>query len=228
MPDLSTIIQVVSLPIALVALIISIGSFYYDRKPRIHTTSKNIGVNYRVPADYEFTIKNVSQNPAKDILVSVKLIHNEKAHDIGEYKRDYLNPEEEEVIRDISERINSKLEDLKLLIRTDSISPEELEFGTTEHVIEVLEKLYEENESQIICLYRIDNDFKINIEFKITCKADILISMRDKFRYNFEVSFNKRDLDDLNINEQDAAIAISYYYENNFFFVMKPSTGKWK
>ncbi len=80
MPDLT------SLSIALGAMIISIVSFYYGRKPLINIAIKDIGTNYTVPTDYEFTIKNVSKNPAEDVLVSVKLIYNETPHNIGNYK----------------------------------------------------------------------------------------------------------------------------------------------
>ncbi|VVB84300.1 Uncharacterised protein [uncultured archaeon] len=236
MPDFSTIIQILSNHTALIAVIISIGSFfisifsfYYGRKPIIHVTSKNIGAKHLVPNDYEFTVKNVSQNPAKDVLLSVKLIHTKNTYDIGEYKLDYLNPEAEDII-DISEIIKSKLENLKILFSFDSIIPEDSGFELKSREIEILKKYYEDNEFHTIVSNTIDNDFKITIEFKITCRANIPISMRDKFQYNFELSYEKYDLDDLflNINEQDKVLAISYGYEDNFSLIIKPSNGKWR
>lgn len=224
MPDLLTI------TIALVAVIISIGSFYYGRKPLIYITSKDIGKNYLTPTNYKFTIKNVSQNPAKDILVEVKLIHNEIAHNIGDYELDYLTPEAEDVISDISNRIESKLEELKILDITESIDPFFYRSDFIDDDIKILEKYYEDNEFQTICSYIIDNDFKINIEFKITCRAHIPISTIDKFRYNFELSYIKYDLENMDLikHEHEKALAISYGYEDNFFLIMKPSNGKWK
>lgn len=161
----------------------------------------------------------------------------------------HLNPEDEQVIRGISDRIKSELIKLEKLISNNSTNPGDL-IGSTSHEIDIVEKLYEDYNKQIgdfynIVSYRIDKDFKIDIEFKITCRADIPISipifMRDKFRYNFEVSYIKDDLDELGIcdlddlrhsnlneNERDKYLAISYGYENNFFLIMKPSSGKWK
>ncbi len=220
MPDLSTIIQVGSFPISIMALIIAYFSFTYGRKPLIHINSNKIN-------DYEFIIKNVSKNPAKDIRAKIKLIHNENTHDIGEYKLDYSNPEDEDVIRDISDRIESKLENLKLLIKAESKCPKEPKFCRTDMEIQAIkENVYSDEELQAISSHRIDNNFKINIEFEITCKADIPISWEHKFRYNFEVSYTELNLDD--IIEPERSSAILYGWEDDFELTIKPSTGKWK
>lgn len=239
MPDLSTTIQVVSNHTAQIAIIIStfsvfisIYSFYYGRKPLINITSKDIGANYVAPAGYEFTIKNVSQNPAKDVLVSVKLIDKETTHNIDKYSEfAHLNPEDEQVIS-ISDSINSKLINLEKLTCSNCTRPED----ATGRDIKAIEKLCEDygySIHDIIVSYGIDKDFKISIEFEITCRADIpkifsLLFRRDKFRYNFEVSYQKYEEDDLDYfskNERYKYLAISYGYENNFILIIKPSNG---
>jgi len=86
--------------------IVTYYSFAYERKPIINIESKL--------TDYEFTIKNLGKNPAKNITIEIKLFKNEKPEHIGKYKLNYLNPESEDVIN-LSEKVNSKLEKLNLL-----------------------------------------------------------------------------------------------------------------
>jgi hypothetical protein len=213
MSNLSTIIQMVSLPTALIAIIISISSFYYGRKPLIHITSNKIGPDYNMLTldDNEFIIKNVSQNPAKDIQTKVKLIYNENAHDIGEYELNYLNPESHDVFRDISKRIESKLKNLKLVVKTEEKRSIKTNDGEDLLIINSL---------------KIDSDFKINIEFKITCKADILVPTwinTHKFQYNFEISYAKNVVD-----SYGHYVGVPYGHEDNYIIIIKPSNGNWK
>jgi hypothetical protein len=127
--DLSTIQEmlssvsfraVIALIISIFSLIFSISSFYYGKKPLVDVTLNQINVDTPYP-DCEFTIKNISKNPAKDIHVKVKLIINKNTHNIGEYKLNYLNPRAQEVIRDVVKKIESKNKNLQWLFCWEEI-----------------------------------------------------------------------------------------------------------
>ncbi len=155
--------------------------------------------------DNVFIIENVSQNPAKDIQAKVKLIHNEIADDIGEYELTYLNPKGREVISDISKTIESKLENLKLVVKT--IENRTLKTNGGEESLIIRSK-------------------KIKSDFKITCKADIRIPKwvnTHKFQYNFEISYTKCLIDELG-----NYIGVPHGHEDNYIITIKPSGEKYR
>ncbi len=155
MLDLSTIIQIVSNPTALIAIIISIisffisiGSFYYGRKPLLQI--KPLLHEGKI-INYEFIIKNVSEYPAKNNHVKIKLSSNENIQGIGEYELPhlyevpYLNPEEEDVIKGIFEEIESKLENEKLIIKVEYKWPKKLDpFFETQIFFDKIRLIYSE------------------------------------------------------------------------------------
>lgn len=147
-----------------IVAVIAYFSFAYGRKPLIHI--KGGGNN-----DYGFFIKNVSKNPAKNICVKIKLIHNENTHDIGEYTIDYLNPEEEDYIKNMPEKIESILENLKLIIKVLYKWPENPDpacvNNSVQHIIAIQDGYYKEEELQTLCSHKINDNFQISIKFEV-------------------------------------------------------------
>jgi hypothetical protein len=225
MPDLSLFAQMGTFIVAVVAYF----SFAYGRKPLIHIKSSNI-------ADYEFIIKNVSKNPAKNIFAKIKLDYKGNIRDIGKYELDYLNPEAEDVIKDMSEKVESELENINLLIKSPYKWPKNPEsyFGddTIKHIDAIGKGYYKENELKTLHSHKINDNFEISIKFEITCKSDIPLDIpllnTYKFLYNFKISYTKLDLDFFNKEEPDTYLEISYGCMDNFNLHIQPSTGKWK
>ncbi len=178
-------------------------------------------------------------------------------------KLEHLNPEDEQIINDTSNKIQSELIKFEILKKNYSTDTGDV-LDVKSREFKVVEKLHEYYEEQLggfgkLVSYRIDKNFKINIEFEITCSADFLKifsilkigvfqntlkSMRHKFKnkflYNFELSYIKDDLDELDIynfedldnkipdeNELNKYLGIQYGYKDNFFLIIKPSNGKW-
>lgn len=209
-----------------VVAIVTYYSFAYERKPIINIESKL--------KDYEFTIKNLGKNPAKNITIEIKLYNNEKSEHIGNYKLNYLNPESEDVIN-LSEKVNSKLEKLNLLIKVPYRWPKNPDpsyvNNNMEHILAIEGDYYKEDELQTLYSHKVNENFKISIKFEVTCKSDnpldILWVNKYSFLYNFEISYTMFNMDNIGKEEPDTFFEISYGCKDNFSLCIRPSVGKW-
>ena len=205
-----------------IVAIVTYYSFAYERKPIINIESKL--------TDYEFTIKNLGKNPAKNITIEIKLFNNDKSDHIGKYKLNDLNPESENVIN-LSEKINSKLEKIGLLIKTDykwPKDPEHIFIDEYANYWAILNDDCKENELETLHSYKINNNFKIFIKFEAICKTDVpLLSPTHRFFHNFEVSYEMQDLDFIGEEDPQTDFLIAYGRKPNFNLFIKPSMGEW-
>lgn len=224
MPSLS-IAQIVTFIVPIIAYF----SFIYGRKPLIH-------VKINKNTDYEFIINNVSKNPAKNIIAEVKLDYKGKIEDIDKYKFNYLMPEAEEVIK-IFEKTESKLEHLKLLLKSPyewPINPESYFcMGRIDEQINFIGNSKKDELETLHDSHKIDNNFKISINFKVTCNADMPLEKiplfnklfnNHKFLYKFNISYTKHDLDYLKDIDQETHLKILYGCMNNYYLIIRPIT----
>lgn len=210
-----------------IAAVIAYFSFAIGRKPLIHIKAGKID-------DYDFIIKNISKNPAKNIHVKIELTHNENSQDIDEYTLDYLNPEAEDVVKDMHEKIESTLENLNLLIKLPYKWPKNpdqiFEDNVIEHIKAIEKGYYKDDELQTLHSHKINDNFKISIKLEVTCKSDIPLDLpllnKYKFLYNFEISYKMLDMDCK--EEPETCWKISYGSMDNFYLHIQPSAGEWK
>lgn len=158
-------------------------------------------------------------------------MHNENTYDIGEYMREYLNPEEEDFIMNMPEKIESKLEELKLLIKVPYKWPENPDpayvNNVFQHIIDIENGRYKEDELQTFHSHKINENFKIAIIFEVTCNSDIPWFNKYNFLNNFEISYAM--IEEFHLKEDhDINIEIGYGCKNNFSVWIRPSIGKWK
>ncbi len=217
----------------LVVAIVTYYSFAYERKPIINIESKLKDYEYTKLKDYEFTIKNLGKNPAKNITIEIKLYNNGKSEDIGKYELIELNPESEDVIN-LSEKVNSILEQLNLLIKVPYRIPKFPDGGFVNnvgaHLRAIEDGKYKEDELQTLHSYKVNENFKISIKFEVTCNSDNplnIIHWVNKYSnlYDFEISYTIIKL--IREEDPDTVYEINYGYWDNFSLCIRPSVGKW-
>lgn|GEM_PF-5277043 len=146
-----------------------------------------------------------------------------------------LNPESEDVVN-LSKKVNSILEELKLLIKVPYRIPKYPDGSFVSNVGAGLRAIedgeYKEDELQTLHSYKVNESFKVSIKFEVTCNSDTPLNFiqwvnKHSFLYDFEISYTIIDLNLIGEEDPDTPLEINYGYWDNFFLCIRPSVGKW-